>query len=358
MPFVVWNRLLQQVAGRMPTYRSLNRWLLVVTTVLAAGCERSAQVVSKDQVIVYCSVDESFARSILSLYEQRSGVTVSAVFDSEAGKTTGLVNKIRVEVDTGRTRSDVFWSSEPFNTILLARDGYLVPYVPKTAGDIPARYVDPKARWTGVAVRARVLAFDPKRNSAESLPDTWEELATPPFAGRLAFANPLFGTTRGHIAAMFAVWGPQRATKFLEGLRDNGAQMVDGNSAAVRAVISGRVDWAATDTDDVWLAKRGGHSIDLKYLDMGGGGTLLVPCSVAIVRGAQNHESARRLVDFLVSDEVERLLAQSDSRNIPVRGRLRKELGLTMPIACEIDFSAVADAMDVASAATMDILIR
>jgi iron(III) transport system substrate-binding protein len=323
-----------------------------------SACERTEDAAPQGKLVVYCSVDETFGRIVLKVFKTQTGIDLDVVFDSEAGKTTGLVNKIVAEDAAGRPRADVFWSSELFNTILLARRGLLEPYDSPAALDIPQRFRDPQHRWTATAARARVLAFDSKRTNREDVPARWQELAEPRFAGRTAFANPLFGTTRGHVAAMFALWGPERGKTFLTGLRDNGGYIADSNGATVRAVIGERADLAATDTDDVWVAQRGGAALDLVYPDMGDGGTLLIPCSAAIVRGSGNREAARKLIDFLVSAEVERMLAKSDSRNIPVRQELRDELGLQWPPESKVSFEAVADAMDEAAVAVREILIR
>ncbi len=324
------------------------------------GCKRSDPPADghEKRVSVYCSVDETFGRAVLDAYEARTGTDVSVVFDSEAGKTTGLVNRIIHEAKAGRPRADVFWSSELFNTILLARKGLLESYDPPAAADIPPRYKDAQHRWTALAVRGRVIAFDPSKIPPADIPTKWEDLARPDVSAATALANPLFGTTRGHIAAMFALWGEQRGRAFLTRLRDGGVLISDGNSAAVRAIIAGRVKLAATDTDDVWVAKRAGASLDLRYLDMGDGGTLLIPCSVAILRGTPRAEESKRLVDFLVSAEVERMLAESDSKNIPVRESLRRELGMDWPPESKVTFEAVADAMDDAVAAAREILLR
>ena len=331
----------------------------VVAWIACAGCSKSERDTPTDpRVTVYCSVDEEFARDILEHFAAETGMQIEPVFDSEAGKTTGLVQRIIAEAEAGRPRGSVLFSSEVFNTILLARRGLLEPYDPPTASDIPSRFRDPEFRWTGMAVRARVLAYDPQRFSDAQPPEQWHQLADPRFARHTAIANPLFGTTRGHVASMFAHWGPQRARKFLSDLRNNGALIVDGNSTAVRALLNDSVQFAMTDTDDVWVAQRKRPSLDLKCLDMGGGGTLLIPSSAAIIKGGPNTDKARALVDYLVSAELERRLAASDSRNIPVRGSLREELGLDWPPDAQIDYHAVADAMDDAVKAVREILIR
>ena len=326
---------------------------MAVAAMVAAG-----PLLAPAQVVVYCSVDEAVGRQVLDAFKARTGVAASVIYDSEAGKTTGLVQRIIREAQAGRPRADVFWSSELFHTILLARLGLLEPYDSPQAADIPSRFKDREHRWTAPAVRARVLAFDPRQTAESQLPTRWEELAGSDFAKRSAIANPLFGTTRGHVAAMFALWGPDRAKAFLIRLRDGGVQVVDGNSATVRAVMAGRAAFAWTDTDDVFAARRSGASLEMHFLDMGGGGTLLIPCSVTIIQGGPNAAAARSLVDFLVSAEVERMLAQSEARFVPVREALRKELNVAWPAESVIDFNAVADTMDGAEAAVREILIR
>jgi iron(III) transport system substrate-binding protein len=327
--------------------------------VATSTCGAADEVRKADAApIVYVSIDEPFAREVLAEFQKRTGIAPVAIFDSEAGKTTGLVNRIIAEDRAGSPKAHVFWSSEIFNTIRLARLRLLEPYAPSTAADIPGRYRDPENLWTALAVRGRVIAYDASRVESDEVPRDWKSIAKPEMASRTAIANPLFGTTKGHVAAMFALWGKDEARGFLQTLRDNGVVMTDGNSAAVRAIIAGRAVFAATDTDDVWVAQRAGHvSLDLVYPDMGDGGTLLVPCSVAVLRGGVTGQS-KALVDYLVSADVERMLAKSDSRNIPVRPWLREEMKMQMPAESRISFDAVVDAMDEAEAGVREILIR
>ena len=324
--------------------------LVGVVTVVGACKERP------ERVVLYTSVDEAFAREVIDRFREATGLEVDVLTDAEAGKTTGLVRRLRAEA-TG-PRADVFWSSELFNTILLAREGLLEAYDAPAAADIPPRYRDPQHHWTAIGLRARVLAFDPAQTPPETLPTHWEMLAQPRHAARLSLANPLFGTTHGHVAAMFALWGEERSRDFLTRLREGGVRIAAGNMSAVRDVIAGRAAICATDTDDVWVAQREGASVELRYLDMGDGGTLLSPTSVGVIAGCRHPQRARELVDFLVSAEVERLLARTDSRNIPVRAALRAELNLELPPETQVPFERVADNMAASATAVREILIR
>lgn len=317
------------------------------------GCDRKREA---QTVVVYTSVDEEFARQVLAGFEAASGIHVHPLYDTEAGKTTGLVRRLAREAVA--PRCDVWWSSEILGTIELARAGVLEAYESPAAADLPAEWRDSARRFTAVAARARVLAFHTQRVRRDELPRTWRELATSEWCRRLAIANPGFGTTRGHIAAMFAFWDDEPARAFLTTLRESRAQLADGNSHAVRLVADGSADLCMTDTDDVWTAQRRGLPIDLVYPRLDAEHPpLWIPCSVALVRGGPHAEAGRRLVDHLVSAAAERALAQSDSRNVPLRPALRAELGIA-DTPLPLDFERIADALPRATVAVSEILLR
>jgi iron(III) transport system substrate-binding protein len=330
------------------------------SVLVAVACRENASLKRSEPppVVVYCSVDETCAKPILDDFQKESGIKLTVIFDTEAGKTTGLVTRIMAEGRSEKARADLFWSGEIFNTVLLSRQGFLAPYDSPVAGDVPAPFRDANRQWTGTSLRSRVVAFDPRRTPREHVPTRWEDFARPEFAARTAIANPLFGTTRGHVSAMFALWGEERGKAFLKTLKDGGAKILDGNSATVRAVTEGRADFAWTDNDDVQAARRAGWSMESIAPDMGDGGILLIPCTTALLRGAPNPDGGRKLYDHLVSAEVERRLAESDWKSIPVRSELQKKMGLSLPPRSGVTFEAAADAMDAAMSAVREILLR
>jgi len=281
---------------------------------------------------------------VVAAFERQTGITVQIKTDTEAGKTTGLVR--RIEAERGRPQADVFWSSELFNTIKMARDGLLAEYRPAAAG-IPDRYKDPVGKWTAFGLRARVLGYNTDKVEPEALPTTWRAITSPRWTGKLGVADPRFGTTLGHFAAFLALWGEPQYVAFLEELdKVIEGGLMDGNATAARFVGRGELLVCATDTDDVYARQAREEPIGLVYPDMGDGGTLLIPNSVALITGAPHPEPAKQLIDFLTSEQAERMLARSDSRNIPVRESLRTELGIELPPETKLTFDQVADAMD------------
>lgn len=327
-----------------------------------AGCDARGGSDGASTVTVYCSVDPGVAEPILSEFERRTGLHVSRVFDTEAGKTTGLVNRLLAE--RVRPRADVWWSSEIFGTEELAAAGVLASFAPDSAADIPPRFRDSDRRWTAIGLRGRVIAYDPSRVKAAEAPRRWADLTDSRYRGRLCMADPRFGTTRGHMATLLSLWGRGVMTDFYRGLRRNEVRISAGNSHAVRLLTQGAVDFAATDTDDVLVAQKRGDRVAMVYPDLDAPtkgpclhGTLWIPCSVALVRGGPHPQTGRRLVDYLVSAEVEEKLHTSSSQNLPVRPALRVRLGIeTLPIA-ETDYTAAAAVLDASDKMIRDVLL-
>ncbi|GAB4384073.1 MAG: extracellular solute-binding protein [Phycisphaerales bacterium] len=313
----------------------MHRFLTVLLAVLTV-CACSRTRLPQDEVVVYSSVDAELLEHIANAFEQQTGVRVLLVTDNEAVKTTGLVQRLRAE--RSRPRADVWWSSEPLGTIELSHLGVLAPYASVAAessipGGWPAHLRGPD--WYGFGLRFRVLAYAPERVATP--PRTLGALVEPEWRGRVGMARPQFGTTRSHMAVLLHVWGPDRFRSWLQAMRDNGLRLYDGNAAAVRAVRQGEIDLCLTDTDDVWAAQRNGWNIQPVYEvpsregRFASTGPIALPNTIALVRGGPNPQQAQQFIDFVLSERAARMMAESDSHNIPIDPKLRAELSRWAP---------------------------
>lgn len=307
------------------------------------------------QVVLYYSADDEVARPVIAAFERETGVRVLARGDTEATKTTGLVQKLRTE--RSRPKADVFWSSEVFQTMALAEEGALAPCSADTPADRPEQFRDPRGRWHAFALRARVIVYNTKRITPGQAPRQMHDLLDPRFKGRIVMARPAFGTTRGHMAALVALWGEEQAARWLRGVRENDLRLVDGNSSVVRAVAMGEADAGLTDADDVWAGQRNRWPVDLVYVrhdlpdrpTASAFGPLLTPNAVSLVAGAPHPEAAGRLIEFLLSERVERMLAESESHHVPVRPALAAEFSrYAVPDPVAVPYESIAKAMDAA----------
>jgi iron(III) transport system substrate-binding protein len=279
-------------------------------------------------VVIYTAMDQVHSEEILRLFQERTGLTVRMEFDTEANKTVGMVSRLRQEAHD--PRCDVFWNNEIANTIALAKEGLLEPYDSPAAADIPESYRDPEHHWTGFALRARCLILNTERlGELESDPSRWPssilDLESSPWNDVGSVARPLTGTTLTHFAVLYDVWGDEEARRFVNDLvADNangGVALTSGNGPLMRAVGEGALAWGFTDTDDFNVGRLRGYPVERRFPDQGEGemGTLVIPNTVALMKNAPNPENGRLLIDFLLSEEVEELLAKADSAQIPTR---------------------------------------
>jgi iron(III) transport system substrate-binding protein len=294
------------------------RPLILILLTLAAGCGKPAQ----PEVVVYVAVDRGDAETILNEFERQTGITTRALYDAEVAKTTGLVTRLLAEAD--RQRCDVFWNNELAQSLLLTRRGVLQPYRSPAADDLPDDARAAEGHWTAVASRARVIVYNTRHLSAEEVPKSLVELSDPRWRGKVAMANPQFGTTRAHVAAIWAVWGPERTQQWLTSLMDNDLRIVDGNAMVMNRVALAEPGASAvyiglTDTDDVLSGQADGKPVGMIFPDQDDLGTLFVPSSVALIAGAPHAAEGKRLIDYLVGGAAETALATGRAGYLPMR---------------------------------------
>lgn len=289
--------------------------MLVLALVGCGGPEPSPDSESRS-VTIYVSTDRVFSEPVLREYERRSGVKVTPVYDTEETKSTGLANRLLAEM--ARPQADVFWSNEPVRTLVLKSRGALASYRSPSASGIPAALVDPDGYWTGFSARIRVIAYNTRLVQPSEAPQSVFDLANQKWRGQAAMADPRFGSTSFHVAALYALAGDQKMDDFFRRLKENGVRVVDGNSVVRDMVARGDVKVGLTDTDDVNVAIENGQPIAMVLPDRDGLGVPVMPNMVSLIAKAPRPEEGRRLIDYLLSSDVERQLAQSEAVQIPL----------------------------------------
>jgi len=287
--------------------RAIRWWALTLAASLSAACSPPPS----QEVVVYTSVDRHYAEPVLERFEQMNGITVRAVYDIEANKTTGMVNRLIAERD--RPLADVFWNGEFVQTLLLQQRQVLAPYRSPNASEIPAGFKDPDGYWTAFGGRARIIVVNTERLSPQAYPRSlFDFVDVSRDASRLGIALPLFGTSATQAAALYALLGHEAARAYFETLKRRGVRVLDGNARVRDEVVAGHIDAGLTDTDDACGALDKGAKVAIVVPDQepGGMGTLVVPNTVALTAGAPHADAGRRLVDYLLSEEVARELAQ------------------------------------------------
>jgi iron(III) transport system substrate-binding protein len=312
----------------------LHRWasLWIGGLILfSLSCHRS----SSREVILYTSVDQPVAQPIVAEFEKQTGLHVRLLTDTEATKSIGLAERLRAERD--HPQADVWWGNEIFLTINLADDGVLAAYNSPSAADIPPQFKDPDHRFASSGMRLRVIV------NAANQSERWsnlQELTDPALKGRVGISRPTAGTTGGHVAALYAMWGDAKASDYFRALRNNDVKLLGGNSVVAEEVGNGMLLAGLTDNDDAAATQREGGSLVVELPDQQTFGTLAVPCTVALVNGAPHPAAAKQLIDFLLSRQVEQQLIDAKFAAYSVRQGAAPSVKLM-----DIDYRAAARLM-------------
>lgn len=315
---------------------------LIATLSLIVGCSRP------DSVVLYASVDRQLAEPVVSTFEENSLLDVKAVFDVEANKTVGLVNRLTAERAT--PRADVFWSGEFARTIELCERGVLQPIVIESPRVAEPTLDDPQGCWFLFAARLRVfLVHDPSKTENASVASL-SDLVSRDWHGRACIANPRFGTTATHFAGLLTRWGDTRFRQWLRDLRANAVAILPGNAQVKESVSRGACALGLTDTDDALtaLAERAPVQFVIPDQETGGIGVFMIPSTVAAVAGGPNPAGGTQLIQFLLSEEGERQLASGPGGFLPVRHRIEGPVALPAVSnlsVMRVDYVAIAHAI-------------
>lgn len=326
--------------------------LFGLATLLASCGDHSPKT-----IVVYTALDEIYSRPILDAFEAETGLDVEAVYDTEAAKTTGLVTRLINEA--GRPRCDVFWNNECAQTIRLKERGVLEVFVPQAAAAIPDNFKDPDGFWTGFAARARVIVYN--TDQVTDPPTSIEDFLKPEHRGKGCIAMPLFGTTATHAAALYALWGPEKALDFFRKFQENEIAVLASNGEVRDRVARGEYAFGLTDTDDANGAIEDGLPAKWLLPDQDGMGTLLIPNTVSLIKGAPNVDGGKRLMEYLLSPAVEKRLAESRSIQVPLNPAVDapdKVPAIASVKVMDVTYTAMAAQMERAAEELRDLFVR
>ncbi len=320
-----------------------------------AGCWSRAE----QEVVVYAALDREFSEPILKDFHVATGIEVPDKYDIESTKTVGLVSAIIQE--QSRPRCDVFWNNEIIHTLRLKKLGLLDVYFSPSADVFPENYRSPDGTWHGLAARARVLIVNTELVKRDAFPSSIHDLADPKWKGQVGIAKPLFGTTATHAAVLFVTWGDEQATDYFKAVQQN-AEVMSGNKQVATAVGRGQLAFGITDTDDAIIEIDNGLPVEIIFPDQADDqiGSLFIPNSLCIIKGGPNTANARRLIDYLLSAEVEERLAAGSSAQFPVNPNVTTTSRALpdQPVRwMDVDFEAAAEDWDTASETLREIFV-
>jgi len=273
-------RLLTAAATGFETFKVLR---CVAAIFLSSSPAFAAATRPALTVTAYCAQDQLYAEPIFKTFEQHTGIKVLAVYDSEAVKTVVLANRLLAE--RSHPQCDVFWGNEEMRTRQLEA---LNVFRPTNA-------------WAAFGYRSRRMVINTNFLTISTAPPSLLALTNHTWRGKVALAFPQFGTTAAQFHALRQFWGDAGWQAWCQALAANKPFLVDGNSVVVKIVAKGEAWVGLTDSDDIADGQREGLPVfPLPLAEE----SLLIPNTVAVVRGAPHPQAAQQLFQYLQSRQV------------------------------------------------------
>lgn len=252
---------------------------------------------------IYASVYQHVVDDLDKLAKQRlPGVEIQWF----TGGSEKVIQRLEAEISAGGSRADVLLISDPFYFDRLSAAGHLLPYVPPRAVRVPRALVGHDGAWITSRAAVMVLAYNTRQLTRDTAPQSFGDLITPAWKGRLIMGDPLAsGTFFTSVAVLHDAFG----SAYFEGLRANQVTSTGGNSAVIERVSSGEYAAGMVLLENVLTSKRKGAPIDFVVPS---DGAIVIPGPSAILSSTRNPVAAKALMELVFSAEGQALMVRGD----------------------------------------------
>jgi len=290
--------------------RKTLRWLagpLALGVVALAPAAAFAQ----GEVNIYSYREPALINPLLQAFTQKTGIKTNVVFAS-----AGLNERLATE--GANSPADILLTVDVSRLVEAKTAGLTQPVPADATSAIPANLRDAENHWLGLTMRSRIVYASKDRVKQDTI--TYDELADPKWRGKICIRSGQHPYNTALVAAMIAHKGEAEAEKWLRGLKANLAgKPAGGDREQVRDVQAGKCDLAIGNT--YYMAamlnnpaqKPWADSVKMLFPDTAGRGSHVNISGIAVTKHAPNRANAMKLAEFLVSEEAQKIYAETNN---------------------------------------------
>ena len=301
----------------------LSKWIkttsrMIIGTALAAVVATPA--LAQGEVNVYTTREPQLILPLLEVFTNDTGIKVNTVFVKD-----GLIE--RVQAEGSRSPADILMTVDIGNLVDLVEQGVTQSIESPVLNEaIAPNLRGADGHWYALSLRDRV-AYADKDLDLEEI--TYEQMADPKWKGRFCIRSGQHPYNTALIAAMIAHNGVGATEQWLRGVKANLARKATGGDRNVaRDILGGICDLGLANAYYVGLMRSAEPGSDNRQWGDAikvvrptfekTGGTFVNVSGAAVAQFAPNRDNAIKLLEFLVSDDAQRMYADANYE-LPVK---------------------------------------
>jgi iron(III) transport system substrate-binding protein len=285
----------------------LRRAPLPLLALLAAAVPALAQ-----EINVYSHRQPELIQPLVDAFTKETGIAVNVAFVDK-----GMAERLQAEGD--RSPADLVLTVDIARLMQIV-DADVTQAVQSDVltANIPATLRDPDNHWFGLTTRARIVYAAKDRVKPGEI-TTYEDLASPKWKGRLCTRSGLADYNIALLGAMIVHHGEDYATQWAAGLKANLARKPEGaDKDQVKAIAAGECDIALGNTYYIGQMlndpndKAAAETVNVVFPVFEGGGSHLNISGVAMTKSAPHKADALKFMEWLTSDEAQKIYAETN----------------------------------------------
>ena len=278
--------------------------LLALTTALPALA---------DEVNIYSHRQPELIQPLADAFTAETGIAVNIAFVDK-----GMAERLEAEGD--RSPADLVLTVDIARLQQIVDKGVTQPVESAVlAANIPASLRDPANQWFGLTTRARIVYASKDRVDPAEI-TTYEDLADPKWKGRICTRSGLHDYNVALLGAMIVHHDEAFATAWATGLKANLARKPEGGDRdQVKAIAAGECDIALGNTYYIGEMMAdpeqapAAEAVNVLFPVFEGGGAHLNISGIAMTKAAPNHDAALKFMEWLSSDEAQKIYAETNN---------------------------------------------
>src|SRR6478609_11088218 len=204
-----------------------SRWSRIAAVVSAVtvviGMTACSGSGDSDELLVYNAQHESLTKEWIDAFTKETGIKVTY----RQGGDTELGNQLIAE--GGSSPADVFLTENSPAMAAVEKAGLFADLDQGTISQVPPQFRPATGKWTGVAARTTVFAYNKTKLTEAQLPTSIMDLEKLEWKGRWG-APPVKPDFQAIVAAMLQLTGEPATAAWLAGMK-SGAEIFQDNIA-------------------------------------------------------------------------------------------------------------------------------